>query len=123
MKIFRLHARILNDDRMIVRKENGRFYLYGTPWYGELSLVAPDWVPLKAILFLNQAKENKVEKTGGLEAFKRFFGCTIKALVTERWAKNTLNICQNLSREVPCYHLYFDKTEGVISTIEKGVRS
>ncbi len=123
VKIFQDHAKILNDDRMIVRKENGRSYLYGTPWHGELSLVAPDRVPLKAILFLNQAKENKVEKTEGFEAFKRLYGCTIKALVTGGWAKNTLDICQTLSREVPCYHLYFDKTEGVISTIEKGVGS
>lgn len=80
VKIFLHHARILNDDRMIVRKEDGRFYLYGTPWHGELSLVAPDRVPLKAIFFLNQAEENKVEKTEGLEAFKRLYGCTIKSL-------------------------------------------
>ncbi len=123
VKIFNHHAKILNDDRMIVRKENSRFYLYGTPWHGELSLVAPDRVPLKAILFLNQAKENRMEKTEGIDAFKRLYGCTIKPLVTKRWAKNALDICQDLSREVPCYHLYFDKTEGVISTIEKGVRS
>ncbi len=123
VKIFRHHALILNDDRIIVRKEDGKFYLYGTPWHGDLSLVAPDRVPLKAILFLNQAKENRVERTETLDAFKRLYGCTIKSLVTKRWAKNTLDICQDLSREVPCYHLYFDKTEGVISTIEKGVRS
>ena len=123
VKIFHHHARILNDDRMIVRKENNSFYLYGTPWHGDLSLVAPDRVPLKAIFFLNQAKENRIERTGGLEAFKRLYGCTIKALVTGGWAKNALDVCQDLSREVPCYHLYFDKTEGVISTIEKGVRS
>lgn len=119
VKIFSHYAKILNDDRMIVRKEDGRFYLYGTPWHGEVSLVASDRVPLKAILFLNQARENKVEKVEGLEAFKRLYGCTIKPLVTKRWAKNALNICQDLSREVPCYHIYFDKTEGVISTIEK----
>ncbi len=123
VKIFRHYAKILNDDRMIVRKEGSRFYLYGTPWHGELSLVAPDRVPLKAIFFLNQAEENRIKRTGGLEAFKRLYGCTIKALVTERWTKNALDICQDLSHEVPCYHLYFDKTEGVISTIEKGVRS
>ena len=123
VRLFHQHAKILNDDRIIVRKEDGKFYLYGTPWHGDLSLVAPDRVPLEAILFLNQAKENKVERTEGLEAFKRLYGCTIKALVTERWTKNALDICQDLSREVPCYNLHFDKTEGVISTIEKGVRS
>ena len=117
VKIFNHHAKILNDDRLIVKKEDGRFYLYGTPWHGELSLVAPDRVPLKAILFLNQAEENRVEKTEGIEAFKRLYGCTIKALVTEGWAKKALDICQALSREVPCYHLYFDKSEGVISTV------
>jgi len=123
VKIFHHHAKILNDDRMIVRKEDGRFYLYGTPWHGELSLVAPNRVPLKAILFLNQAKGNRIERTEGLEAFKRLYGCTIKPLVTERWAKNALDICQALSREAAYYDLYFDKTKGVISTIEKGVRS
>ena len=126
VKIFNHHARILNDDRMIVKKEDGSFYLYGTPWHGELSLVAPDRVPLKAIFFLNQAKDNRIERIEGLEAFKGLYGCTIKSLVTEIWAKNALDICQLLSREVPCYHLYFDKSGTVISTIEKvekGVRS
>ena len=123
VKIFNHHAKILNDDRMIVKKEDGRFCLYGTPWHGELSLVAPDRVPLRAILFLNQAEENRIERTGGLEAFKRLYGCTIKALVTERWTKKALDICQTLSREISCYDLYFDKSEGVISTIEKGARS
>ena len=119
VKLFKHQARILNDDRMIVRKEDGSFYLYGTPWHGEVSLVAPDRVPLKAILFLNQAEENRIERTAGLEAFKRLYGCTIKPLITEKWAKNALDICQALSREAACYDLYFDKSEGVISTIEK----
>ncbi len=123
VKIFHHHAKILNDDRMIVRKEHGSHYLYGTPWHGDLSLVAPDRVLLKAILFLNQAQENKVEKAEGLEAFKKLYGCTIKPLVTKRWAKNALDICQALSCEVECYDLYFDKSGGVIPTIEKGVRS
>lgn len=123
VKIFHHHAKILNDDRIIVRKEHGRFYLYGTPWHGDLSLVAPDRVLLKAVFFLNQANENRIERIEGLEAFKGLYGCTIKPLVTKGWLENVLDICQDLSREVPCYHLYFDKTEGVISTIEKGVRS
>lgn len=123
VKIFQDHAKILNDDRMIVRKENGRFYLYGTPWHGEFSLVAPDRVPLEAILFLNQAKDNRIERIEGLEAFKGLYGCTIKPLVTKGWLENVLDICQDLSREAACYNLYFDKTEGVTSTIEEGVRS
>ncbi len=123
VKIFNHHAKILNDDRMIVRKENGQFYLYGTPWHGDLSVVASDRVPLKAIFFLNQAEENRIERTEGLEAFRRLYGCTIMALVTEIWTQNALDICRVLSRKVPCYHLYFNKSEGVISTIEKGVRS
>ncbi len=106
-----------------MKKEDDSFYLYGTPWHGELSIVAPDRVSLKAVFFLNQAEKNRLERTEGLEAFKRLYGCTIKALITEIWAKNALDICQVLSCEVPCYDLYFDKTEGVISTIEKGVRS
>jgi len=119
VKIFRHYAKILNDDRMIARKEDGSFYLYGTPWHGELSLVAPDRVPLRAILFLNQAEGNRIERTVTLDAFKKLYGCTIKPLVTERWAKKALDVCQGLSSEVPCYDLYFDKSEEVISAIER----
>ncbi|MFQ6066727.1 MAG: hypothetical protein ACE5K3_05570 [bacterium] len=119
VKIFNHHAKILNDDRLIMRKEDGRFYLYGTPWHGEVSLVAPDRVPLKAILFLKQAEDNRVERTEGLEAFKRLYGCTIKPLVTEKWVKNALDICQALSREVPCYDLYFDRSGEVISVVNQ----
>ena len=122
VKIFHHHAKILNDDRMIVKKEDGSFYLYGTPWHGDLSLVASDRVLLKAIFFLNQSEGNRIKRTEGLQAFKRLYGCTIKALITEIWAKKALDICQSLSGEVPCYDLYFDKTEGVISTIEREVR-
>ncbi len=119
VKFFKHRARVLNDDRVIVRKEDGRVYLYGTPWQGEVSLVAPDRVPLKAILFLNQAEENRIEKVKPFEAFKRLFGCTIKALVTEKWAQNALDVCQALSHEAACYDLYFDKSGEVISTIER----
>ena len=119
VKLFKHQARILNDDRMIVRKEDGSFYLYGTPWHGEVLLVAPDRVPLKAILFLNQAEENRIEKVKSFEAFKTLFGCTIKALVTEKWAQNALVVCQALSCEAACYDLYFDKSGEVISTIER----
>ena len=118
VRLFKHQARILNDDRIIVKREGSGFYIYGTPWHGEISEVTPDRVSLKAILFLNQAKENRIEKVESLEAFKRLYGCTIKALVTEKWAKKVLDICQRLSSEIPCYDLYFDRSKGVIPIIE-----
>ncbi|MBU4418310.1 MAG: hypothetical protein KJ594_00265, partial [Candidatus Omnitrophica bacterium] len=30
-------AMVLNDDRIIVRKVNGKFFIYGSPWHGEFS--------------------------------------------------------------------------------------
>src|SRR3989338_3303063 len=30
-------AIVLNDDRIIVRKINGKFFIYGSPWHGEFS--------------------------------------------------------------------------------------
>ncbi len=119
VKIFHHQARILNDDRIIVRKENGRFFLYGTPWHGEVSLVAPDRVPLKAILFLNQAKENRIERTEGLETFKRLYGCTIKPLVTKAWTENAVYLCEYLSSRISCYDLYFDKSGSVMDLVKK----
>ncbi|MDP2384507.1 MAG: hypothetical protein Q8N00_17130 [Nitrospirota bacterium] len=39
-------ARVLSDERIIIRKIEGRFIIHGTPWVGSGNYAANDWSPL-----------------------------------------------------------------------------
>ncbi len=53
-------ARVVNDDKVIVRKHDGKFFLYGTPWHGEGGVVSPNSAPLKRIFVLKKAPQNNL---------------------------------------------------------------
>jgi hypothetical protein len=43
---------VLSDDRIILRKSDGKIWIYGTPWHGEAMLASPSRAPLTAVYFL-----------------------------------------------------------------------
>src|SRR5437867_3586191 len=49
---------ILGDERVVVTKEDGRFWLSGTPWPGEGMTVSAETVPLRKVFFLEHGAQN-----------------------------------------------------------------
>jgi hypothetical protein len=49
---------MINDDKPLVREEDGSFVIYGTPWNGKHRIGSNISAPIRAVLFLEQAKEN-----------------------------------------------------------------
>jgi hypothetical protein len=49
---------ILSDERVVVTKEDGRFWLSGTPWPGEGLTVSSETVPLRKVFFLEHGTAN-----------------------------------------------------------------
>src|SRR5580704_817830 len=45
-------ARVLSDDRIILRRERGRIWMYGTPWHGDAGIAEADRAPLDGIYVL-----------------------------------------------------------------------
>jgi len=52
-------AQLLNDDRIIVRKQAEGWRLYGTPWSGRLETCHAGEAPLRGIFRLRHAPENR----------------------------------------------------------------
>ena len=48
-------VKLLSDDRIILREQNGKILMYGTPWHGDAGVASPDCAPLTAIFLLEQA--------------------------------------------------------------------
>lgn len=62
------NAQILNDDKPILRLENGRWYAYGSPWSGKTSLNINMRVPVGGICMLTRGETNEIAPFGGVKA-------------------------------------------------------
>ena len=112
-------AEILCDDRMIVRKNENGFRIHGTWSHGDVPDVSAASAPLKSIMFLEKATENRlIHVSNRKEINKRLLACLIKPFETVNWWNKTLILVERMAREVPCYVLKFDKSGGVVDLIK-----
>ena len=110
---------ILSDDRIIVRKQDGQFWIYGTPWHGDAKVCSPERAPLKKIFFLKHAKTNKVERIEGIAAASKLLVRSFPTFWDKKGMEFTLGFIDELTREVPCYELEFMPDESVLDFIEE----
>ena len=68
LELFGDRAYILNDDKPALRLEDGVWYAYGTPWSGKHDISSNERIPIAAICYLHQAKENRISKNTGAKA-------------------------------------------------------
>lgn len=102
---------ILCDDRIIVRRWPEGFRIHGTWSHGDVPHISAAEAPLRAILFLEKAKINRlILIEDPQEILKRILPLLIKPLVTADWWEKTLAVVGKLIGEVPAYRLQFDKS-------------
>ncbi len=61
-------ARILNGDKLLLRKQGDRFFAYGNPWNGKEGYGERGCYPLGGVFLLHRATENTVSPTTSSEA-------------------------------------------------------
>lgn len=120
VKMLLNEAEILCDDRMIVRKTAEGFRIHGTWSHGEVPNVSPNSAPLKAVFLLEQAQENSiVPLTDRREILRRLIPCLIKPLTTREWWGEMLDLLNDMSKAVPFYIMYFDKSGRIVEDIRR----
>ena len=109
---------VLSDDRIIIRKQDGHFWIYGTPWHGDAKLCSPEKVPLKRIFFLNHARENKAARIEGIAAASKLLVCSFPTFWSQPGMEFTLNFYEELTADVRCFDLGFVPDESVIHFVK-----
>jgi len=113
-------AEILCDDRIIIRKNEHGFKIYGTWSHGDVPDVSANSAPLRAILFLEKSDENKIIRIEDKrEVAKRVLSCLIKPFVTTDWWEKTLELIDEIVVKVPCYVMKFDKSGRIIDELKR----
>ena len=112
-------GKILCDDRMIVRNWRDRFKIYGTWGHGDVPEVSPESAPLSAIFFLKKALYNRILQIDNrIEIVKQLLAFLVKPFVTVDWWEKMLQMTENMIHEIPCYELYFDKSQKVVELLK-----
>jgi len=114
---------LLSDDRIIVRRINGRLQMFGTPWHGDARASLPENVPLKAIYFLEQSKENKALPLDIADSAFRLMVRCFPTYYSKQGMEYTLDFITELAQEIPCYELQFTPDERAIDTVLSHVES
>jgi hypothetical protein len=107
-------AIVLNDDRIVLRWHENRFWMYGTPWHGDYSGVSPQGVPLDKIFFLRQARTNSVCCKKGVAASSMLFSRSFPTFWDAEGMSFTLDFCAKLVKTIPCYELDFVPNKNVV---------
>lgn len=112
-----LHADMLNYDKPCIINDNGRIYAHGSPWSGKEALYRNEYAPLKAIVFVKQAKENRVVRLSPAQAYAHIFLHNYVYPLTEEIEKNYAAAISETAAHIPIYELYCDISETAVEVL------
>ena len=95
---------MLNDDKPVLRLEDGRWYAYGTPWSGKTSLNLNMRVPVGGVCMLARGQTNEIVPFGGMQALREILEQTARPQLPER-RNQLLGLLDKLLNMVPVWKL------------------
>ena len=98
-------VRFINDDKPALRRIDGKWYAYGTPWCGKDGINMNRKVPLAGICFLKQGYENSIARLSPREAMIRILSQTTKMIPEHSVVAQLMSHVDTLVREIPVYEL------------------
>jgi hypothetical protein len=109
---------VLSDDRTIVRKKDGHFRMYGTPWHGEGKFGSPGNVKLDQIYFIKHGGKNSIKSRNNVFLVTQFLKCSFPAFWDTEAMNYSMELFSDLVRSVPCRELTFKPDSSIIDFIK-----
>ena len=107
---------MINDDKPLVREKDGRFYIYGTPWNGKHSIGNNTSAPIRSVVFLSQAPENKATPISPIDAMALLLQQTVLPSDKAELSK-LLDMLGRLVENIPMYRLGCTISDEAVTTI------
>ena len=106
---------IINDDRLIIRELENKFFVYNTPMYYK---DIPKKAPLNAVYLIHHSPENKIQKLKGALAASRTMAFCIQNNYDQNFVAERLDFFVRLAAAVDIYDLGFVPNASVIEFIK-----
>lgn len=108
---------IVSDDRVIVRREDGTWWMYGTPWHGEAEICSTSRAPLRRIFLLNKAQESRMDPVPRSHAVARLFACAFPPFHDRAGIETMLGTLDRLATEVPVARFSFVNDRSAVAAV------
>lgn len=116
-----LGAQILNGDRAALRKKDDRWQAYGSPYAGTSGIYKNAFAPLKAVVVLRQAEENRLQPLSAAQALRYVY----PELTVHHWDKQFVStatdLCLDLLEKIPVYLLECVPEESAVQRLKEGL--
>jgi len=95
---------VINDDRLIIRKEGDDYYAHNTPMY---YVDQPKKTILNSAFLISHSPENRIKKLNGAIAVTRVLAFCIQNNFDPDFVNNNLAFLSNMCKKVSVYELGF----------------
>ena len=115
-------AMVLNDDRIIVCKINGKFFIYGSPWHGDFSDYLTSHIEsaqFTKLFFIHHSPKNILRPISEKKAFQLLYPNLFPTFWDKKGLENIVSFCSDLVKNIPCYSLGFKNDKQMIEFVRK----
>lgn len=112
---------MLSDDRVVIRKINGSFRVYGTPWAGDAGIAENKEFPLKGIFFIHHGDKNRIREMTPREATEKLMPVTSIPWFDRDVMPRILDFCEELVSNIPAYQFYFKPDAEAVDCLKEFV--
>ncbi|MGD8344401.1 MAG: hypothetical protein PVI38_19790 [Desulfobacterales bacterium] len=108
---------VLSDDRIILRKKDGAYWMYGTPWHGEARFVSPLSTRLEYTFFLQHDQTNAVRPLNRADTVVEFLKASFPPFWDSQGVEFAMAFLSDLTEKVPCQALSFKPDASIIDFV------
>lgn len=114
-------AKLLNDDRVAVYNTGHEWRIAGTPWHGEEPVVSPLDAPLRGVVRLRQASENRVTELAAVAGISELLACALIPFFSRDGIDRAMDMLMTLPDRVPTVELAFRPEDRALDAFLAGI--
>ena len=115
-------ARLICNDRTLIRSVSGEWMTYGYPVDGSEPIGSGEILPLGAVVFLEQAEEDRIERMRGIRAAARL----MPQIVMDGWdgeeKEQALTLLLQLQQQIPVYCFQCTDSRNAVRCLKEQLR-